>query len=95
MPGFEIPEGLLLSDEVAAAVERIRRAVDPETLDEAVGDLVAVALPTLHKHWLDQLKEELLRRAETGERIHTTNHQGWRDAAALLDSIPIEGEGGS
>lgn len=43
-----VPEELMHSREFANAVAGVRRAVDPETLDEAVAHLLDVAAPKLH-----------------------------------------------
>lgn len=46
---------LFADAEVKRAVESLRRAVDPDTLDEAFTDLLAAALPELEAEWRERL----------------------------------------
>lgn len=48
----------MLDAEVAAAVERVRRAVDPETLDEAVFGLIQAARPHIEAELRERLTSE-------------------------------------
>lgn len=101
MPGRdEVPEGVLFDREVALATERIRLAVDPETLDEAVNDLLAdflaAAAPAIRNQERQRIQgalNQLPRYRDDGAGVIVG---GWKidlDAAlAALDTLDPSGE---
>lgn len=94
----EVVDHLLLHDaDLASAVQRIRRAVDEETLDEAVADAVRAAEPSLRKLYQEEfeekLKAEIVRLDKEAEQsrlygnstawaVQNAKAQGIRDALA-------------